>query len=123
MSSSLTPQVWSPSAARTILLSDYPAEALLARAAAPMPLRWPDKAVAETLDFTLDASSLLVSDGDPMTALVGSGSLVLVAQLVRVGLMTVWLGGGGRGADNAIDIQLATGYGRYVHRIVRLQTF
>lgn len=122
MSATLTPQTWSPSAARTIPLWDYPAGAPVGKIAPSMPLRWPDKLAGETLDFTLDASSLLAFCDDPLTALVGSGSLSLVAQLVRGGLVTLWLSGGAAGTDNAIDLQLATGYGRAVHRVVRLLT-
>lgn len=100
---------WAPSTARTLLL--WPADGRL---------RWPDKAAAEMLDYTLDASALQETGADTLTASLVAGPLNVEAAVVRGGLLTVWLGGGVAGTDYPLDVRLATASGRAARRVVRL---
>ena len=118
---SFLPFAWMPSAARTIALFDYAHTAPGDRIPTPMPLRWPDKAAASVLDYTLDASALLASGADTISAYsVSAAPLAMLASTTLGGRLTLWLGGGVSGTDYPISLTLTTASTRSVQRIVRL---
>jgi hypothetical protein len=89
-----------------------------------LPLRFPDTPSGMTRDFTLDATALQTIGTDTLTLTINAigGGLVLVASVVRGGLVTLWLTTGAPG-DGTIDLVLTTQSTRRVHRIIRLRVF
>ncbi len=121
MSGSFLPFAWTPSSARSIALFDYASGGASGRLPTPLPLRWPDKPALSVLDYTLDATGLLGSVTDTISAYaVDVGALALTASVVIVGRLTLWLGGGVTGMDYPINITLTTASTRSVNRVVRL---
>lgn len=87
-----------------------------------LPLRWPDKAAAEVLNFGFDATALLASAVDTLVANIAAPGQQLIAQVVTGGIVVIWLGGGTPGTDNEVDLRLAAASGAFVRRIVRILT-
>ena len=117
----MIPIAWSPSSARTILLADQAMPAPNGRIAAILPLRWPPKGAAETLDYGLDATSLMASATDTLTAtLNATTNLSAVASPIVIGgLVVLWLTGGTSGSDGLVDVTLTTQAGAVARRIIR----
>ena len=117
-----SPFAWSANPARTVLLSDQALSPPRSRAAAPLPLRWPDKSVAAQLDFCLEASSLLSGTGDTLTATLNATTNVtaIAAPVVIGGLVVLWLAGGVAGVDGLVDLTLVAASGARARRIIRI---
>ena len=88
----------------------------------PSPLRLPDKAASETVDYAIDASALLASPSDTLSVVAACPSLTVAQALVAGSQIVLLLAGGTSGADNAVDVQISAASGRFVHRIVRVLT-
>ncbi len=88
----------------------------------PSPLRLPDKAASETMDYAIDASALLASPSDTLSVTASCSSLTVAQALVAGSQIVLLLAGGTSGADNAVDVRISAASGRFVHRIVRVLT-
>ena len=107
-------------AATTALTSEVPASRVIPLW--PSPLRLPDKAASETMDYAIDASALLASPSDTLSVVAACPSLTVAQALAAGSQIVLLLGGGTSGADNAVDVQISAASGRFVHRIVRVLT-
>ena len=102
------------------LISEVPASRVIPLW--PSPLRLPDKAASETMDYAIDASALLASPSDTLSVVAACPSLTVAQALVAGSQIVLLLAGGTSGADNAVDVQISAASGRFVHRIVRVLT-
>ncbi|WP_428485932.1 hypothetical protein [Rhodopila sp.] len=117
-----TPAPFAPSGLRAIPLFDQAIAAPRGAIATILPLRWPAKLAAATLDFALDASALQATPTDILAATLNASTNVqaVMPPVVIGGLVTLFLSGGIAGADGLLDLTLTTAAGRQVRRIVRL---
>jgi hypothetical protein len=117
-----------PSGLRTVALGTYLGLAPRGRQPTPAPLRWPNKGAGETLDFSIDASVLLMDAGGDTINLVSPpailpndyGGLSPVSQSFSGGVVTFWFNQGITGEDYTVTATIVLASGRVLSPVVRL---